>query len=129
MRAISRKGLIAKVDKLFSLYVRMKHADEDGFVRCVTCGSSMRWQDSQAGHFVRRGHYATRWHEKNVHPQDARCNLFLGGAMDEHAAYIIRTYGVETFDELMALKRTTKKYTAGELRELIDRYEEKVCQL
>lgn len=48
--------------------------------------------------------------------------------MDEHAAYIIKTYGVETLDELMALKHTTKKWTMSELRELLETYEEGAWQ-
>jgi Bacteriophage Lambda NinG protein len=122
MRKISRKGLIAKVDKAFSRYIRQKHADEYGFVQCVTCGCRMRWEDSQAGHFVRRGHAATRWHPQNVHPQDAACNLYRDGCQDEHAAYIVRTYGEPVLHELLRLKHSEKRWTMAELRELAERY-------
>ena len=123
MRAISRKGLIARVDRAFSRFIRQRHADLDGWVGCVTCGERMPWEDSQAGHFVKRGHMAARWHEQNVAPQCPRCNLYLNGAQDEFAAYIVRTHGQDTLEELLRLKRTTKRYGMAELRELLELYE------
>jgi hypothetical protein len=124
VRKISRAGLIAKVDKAFSRYIRKKHADEYGFVHCVTCGARMRWEDSQAGHFVKRGHAATRWNEFNVAPQDAACNLYRNGAQDEFAAYIVRTHGEDVLHELMRLKRTEKRWRIPELNELLEQYRE-----
>jgi hypothetical protein len=35
-RKISRKGLVKKLDRVFSIYIRTRHAKE-GMVRCVTC--------------------------------------------------------------------------------------------
>lgn len=122
MRTLSRKGLIAKVDKAFSRYIRQKHA-KNGWVDCVTCGQEMPWEDSQAGHFVKRGHHATRWDERNVAPQCPRCNLYLNGAQDEFAAYIVRKHGQETLQELLRLKHTTKRWSMPELRELLEQYE------
>jgi hypothetical protein len=129
MRAISRKGLIAKVDKLFSLYIRMSHADEEGFVRCVTCGKKMPWRESQCGHWIKRGHHATRWHPMNAYPQCAGDNLYKNGLQDEMALHIQRVHGPETLEELIRLKHTTRKWSVPELRELIEQLEEQVCQL
>ena len=122
MRTISRKGLIAKVDRAFSRYIRQKHA-VGGWVECVTCGARMPWEESQAGHFVKRGHHATRWDERNVAPQCPRCNMHLNGAQDEFAAYIVRTHGQDTLEELLRLKRTAKRYGMADLRELLELYE------
>ena len=121
-RKISRAGLIRKVDKLFSRHIRQKHANHGGWVECVTCGLSLPWEDSQAGHFVKRGHAATRWDERNVAPQCARCNLYLDGAQDEFAAFIVRAYGEATLHDLLELKRTEKRWRMDELRELAERY-------
>jgi hypothetical protein len=35
---------------------------------------------------------------------------------------MINHHGMNTFDDLLALKRTTKKWTRPELEELIDKY-------
>ena len=119
---ISRSGLIRKVDRLYSRYIRQKHANHGGWVECVTCRTSLPWEDSQAGHFVKRGHAMTRWDDRNVHPQCPRCNLYLGGAQDEYAAFIVRTYGESTLQQLLSLKRVEKRWTLEELRHLVERY-------
>ena len=124
-RKITRAGLIRKLDTAFSRYIRKRAANHGGWVECVTCRISLPWEDSQAGHFVKRSHHATRWDERNVAPQCPRCNLHLNGAQDEFAAHIVRTYGAWTLEDLLRLKRTTKRYTMDELRTLLEHYAEK----
>ena len=124
MRKISRTGLIRKLDRAFSRHIRQKHANHGGWVECVTCGLNLPWEDSQAGHWIKRGCHATRWDERNVAPQCPRCNLWLGGAQDEFAGYIVRTHGQDTLEDLLRLKRTPKRYTLAELRELVEQYSE-----
>jgi hypothetical protein len=123
VRKLTRPGLIRKVDKAFSRFVRQSHANHGGWVECVTCKQALPWEQSQAGHFVKRGHAATRWDERNVKPQCARCNLYLDGAQDEFAAYIVSTHGTDALHELLRLKRTEKRWTMAELRALLEHYE------
>jgi hypothetical protein len=122
MKAASRTSLIKKVDRLFSRYVRQKHANEGGWVECCTCKKAMPWEDSQCGHWIKRGHHATRWDFRNVAPQCPGCNMYLSGAMDEFAAYICRTHGEDVMHELIRLKHTAKRWTIAELRELVEEY-------
>ena len=124
MRKISRKGLIEKVDRAFSRYIRKKHADEYGFCTCVTCGARMRWDEIQAGHWIKRGKPMTRWDERNVFPQCAGDNLYKDGMQDEMAGYILRTLGPETLEDLLRLKHLEKRWTMAELRELAEKYKE-----
>ena len=124
MRKISRTGLIRKLDRAFSRHIRQKAANHGGLVECVTCKLNLPWEEAQAGHFVKRGHASTRWDERNVAPQCPRCNLYLDGAQDEFAAYIVRTHGQDTLEDLLRLKRTPKRYTLAELRELVEQYSE-----
>ena len=124
MRKLSRKGLIAKVDSAFSRFIRKKHADEYGFVECVTCGARMRWEEAQAGHWIKRGHAAVRWDERNVYPQCPGDNLYKDGLQDVMAGHILRTHGPETIEDLLRLKHTAKRWTMAELRELLAQYSE-----
>jgi hypothetical protein len=118
-----RRTLIDKVDRAFNRTIKQKHANAGGWVECCTCGIAMHWQEADAGHFIKCQHMAVRWDERNVHPQCQQCNHWKGGAQDEYARFIIKKYGIETFDELMTLKRTTRKYTMAELRELLEQYQ------
>lgn len=122
-------ALIRKLDSVFSKYIRMNAADDGGTVACVTCGKLMHWKEAHAGHFVSRRHMAVRWDERNVHPQCCGCNTFKGGALDEYSAYIINIYGMNTFDELLGMKKLTQKWTRPSLVDLIAHYSNKVNEL
>ena len=65
---MSKKTIIRKFDKLFSRWVRLSHADSNGYCECITCGRSYKWNDIDAGHFVSRRHLALRFDSRNVFP-------------------------------------------------------------
>jgi len=122
-RKISRKGLVKKLDRLFSIYIRTRHAKE-GMVRCVTCKDPLpkHWKEVDAGHFVSRRHYATRWNQQNVHAQCKSCNGFHGGQNYIMGKYIDKTYGEGTADELITMSRQIKKFSNQDLEDLIKQY-------
>jgi hypothetical protein len=70
----SRKTIITKLDSIFSQYIRLRYSKNE-ISECVTCGKQDHWKKLQAGHFVSRKHYATRWDEDNVkfNVQDVMC--------------------------------------------------------
>jgi hypothetical protein len=128
-KAPTLPALVKKLDTIFSRFVRMTSADNCGTVECITCKKPLHWKDAHAGHFVSRRHMALRWSVNNVHAQCCGCNTFNGGALDEYSAYIIDTYGMKTFESLLQLKRSTKKWTRQELTEMITVYTLKVNEL
>lgn len=118
----ARTALIAKLDKVFSRYVRNRGA-EGGWNTCVTCGIRLPVEELQAGHWIKRGHHAVRFDERNVWPQCRGDNHYKDGLQDEMALHIQRVHGPEALEDLIRLKHTVKKWTVGELRELIEHYE------
>ena len=44
MRKPKRKGLVKKLDTVFSEYIRRKYADKKGIVSCYTCGKKAYWK-------------------------------------------------------------------------------------
>jgi len=121
MRKISRKGLVRKLDKVFSLYIRKRLAKND-IVECVTCGVKKHWKEVDAGHFCSRRHYSTRWVTHNVHVQCKSCNGFHAGQNYLMGKYIDKTYGEGTADELIKMSRQIKKFTDQDLKDLIQKY-------
>ena len=121
MRKISRKGLVRKLDTAFSKYIRTRLA-KDQQVQCVTCGVRKHWKEVDAGHFVSRRHYATRWNPQNVHVQCKSCNGFYAGQNYLMGKYIDQTYGVGTADELINMSRQVKKFSNKDLEDLISHY-------
>ena len=121
MRKISRKGLVKKLDRVFSLYIRKRYAKNE-IVECVTCGTKKHWKEVDAGHFCSRRHYSTRWEPQNVHVQCKSCNGFHAGQNYLMGKYIDNKYGSGTADELITLSRQIKKFTDNDLKDLINKY-------
>jgi len=117
------------LDGVFSEWVRRKDATPHGIARCVTCGHCAHWKNQNAGHFWKRQHKATRWNPFNVAVQCIRCNKFRGGAEAEHAAYIIREYGLKAFEDLEEAHNRVKKWTKEEVQAMILYYGGKLKEL
>jgi len=122
-----RQKLIRKLDDLFSKYVRSNNTD---FCQCYTCGVVKLSKEIDAGHFIKRSCFRTRWDKRNVKPQCRSCNRFRGGMMDEYALHLIQDYGEGIIEELMELKHMpVKKYAIYELEELVELYKDKLNNL
>ena len=126
---LTTRALVNKLDRIFSRYTRLKDADENGTVACVTCGKLAHWSEVHAGHWIKRQYQSVRFDPRNVHAQCVADNLHHGGKQDEYGKYIIDRYGLDAFNELLAKKRETKKWTREELENMIADYIEKVRTL
>lgn len=111
-----------ELDRVFSLWVRKSKADDNGYVSCVSCGTTKLWKELQAGHFISRNILATRWDERNVNPQCKGCNLFQKGNYPGYARWLIKTYGSNIIEDLFAQKNKVKKISPMEYSELIEKY-------
>lgn len=73
MRKRSQKTLIRKLDEVFSRYIRLRDADEHGYIRCISCGRIHHFNETDCGHFINRSHMATRFDEQNCNGQCRSC--------------------------------------------------------
>ena len=124
--ASARQKLVKDLDKVFSLFIRMRASDEDGYATCFTCGQVKKWKEGDAGHFISRGAFSTRWNETNVQFQDKKCNIFQSGQQYLFSVALNRLHGEGTADALFAMSRQTRKYGVGELKAMIEIYKDKV---
>ena len=92
---------------------------------CVTCGKQDHWKKQQAGHFISRKHYATRWDEDNVQVQCSGCNVFRYGEQYLFSKYL----GTDLSEQLLVKSRKIQKFTDNELLDMIDLYTKKVNNL
>lgn len=120
----SRKTIITKLDSIFSQYIRLRYSKNE-ISECVTCGKQDHWKKLQAGHFVSRKHYATRWDEDNVQVQCSGCNVFRYGEQYLFSKYL----GVDLSEELLIRSRKIQKFTDNELLDMIELYNKKVNNL
>ena len=155
--ADDRRTWIDKVDKVFSLYIRLRDSRPWHFMkfRCISCGDVKDFDQMDAGHFVSRNAMAIRWNADNVSGECRRCNrlqgdhllsyrknliLKLGQKAIEGSAIaaaipndkrlvLIKKLGEKRVEELEAQKYVEKKWTVEELKELYLYYGALVLEL
>ena len=127
---MSISKLKKELDKWFSLYIRLRDANDFGLVQCFTCGVVKPYNKGmQCGQFQSRSHLSTRFGEVNCQPQCVGCNMFKQGEQYKFALNIDAKYGEGTAQELQFLSKTTLKITRVEYNEKITYYKEAVNNL
>jgi hypothetical protein len=121
----TRSKLVKKLDTIFSQYIRLSNADNNGYCTCVTCNKTFHWKEIQAGHFMSRKHYSIRWDERNVKPQCVACNVYRAGEQYKYSLYL----GKELSDVLYLQSKEIVKFTNYELENMINDYSEKLKKL
>lgn len=122
-KKITRSKLVKKLDNIFSQYIRLSNS-KNGNCTCVTCGKVGHWKNGgiQAGHFMSRKHYSTRWDERNVKPQCVGCNMFKSGEQYKFSLYL----GEQLSEELLQESHKICKFTSDELEEMVTHYTEEI---
>jgi len=119
--------LVRDASTLLQLLVRLKAADENGYVSCVVCGVTRHYKDRMdGGHFISRAKASTRLIEENVHPECKGCNMPGSGHEAGYAAFMINMYGKDFIEYLHKKSREVKKWNRSELLELIDHFKEQI---
>lgn len=122
-------SLFKKADTWFSLYIRLRDADKDGIIRCISCGAPVFWKKADAGHFIKRQHKALRFNEKNVNGQCKKCNWLEQGNDIGYAKGLDKKYGPGTADQLRAIKNNTMHLGKFEITVIAEEYRNKFNQL
>ena len=125
----SKLGLKKKLDRAFSWYIRLTHADEDGNCTCWTCGKVLPWYKIQNGHFVSRRHFATRWRPDNCRPQCYACNIANSGEQWKFGKALDAYYGEGHADRLFRLANKPYKPTIEQYEDYIEYYEGHVATI
>jgi len=112
--------------------IRMEAADDDGMVRCVTCGKRVHYTACDGGHYLSRKDAAVIFEETNIHPQcKSPCNrpppYGLAGNPESYTRYMENRYGQAEIDRLKALKRTIRQWTIEELLALKIEYKKRIA--
>ena len=124
----NRAKLIAKLDKVFSLYIRLRDS-ENGVFKCISCGKYKRFEQADCGHYVNRQHMSLRYSEMNCNAQCRHCNRFLEGNIQGYRRGLIDKYGESNVELLESMQNKTNKISEFELEEMIKYYQSKVKEL
>ena len=116
-----------KLDKLYSEYIRRRHADKEGYANCYTCGARHHWKKLQNGHYVRRSAgLSVYFLEENCRVQCFSCNIWRDGATDEFALHLQRECGDDILNWLNIQKHKQVKYSIQDYERMIEEYKVKI---
>ena len=121
---MAKKTLRAQCLEAIQRLVRMKAANDEGMVNCVSCNAYLHWKEAQGGHYIAKGS-SSYWalEEENVHPQCVGCNIFgmsRGSAEGQYTLWMIDYYGKEFVENMHRDKRKLRKLYAADYRELLE---------
>ena len=122
-------GLKAKLDKVFSQYIRLRDRMPGGVFRCISCGQIKPIEQADCGHYINRQHMATRFSEINCNAQCRSCNRFDEGNMQGYRRGLVQKYGEQRVLLLESMKHETRKYTDFEYEALIKHYRAEIKKM
>jgi hypothetical protein len=125
----NKNELIEVLDGVFSEYIRMRDADDNGYCRCISCGKYYHFRDLHCGHFISRQNEAVRYNEVNNNSQCVSCNSFKQGMWFEYEQALIEKYGKDEVEKLKNIAKLGGKLDAWLLQEMIVEYRAKVREL
>ena len=117
-----KPDLVARLDKEFSRYIRLRDCMPGGYFRCISCGQIKPYEQADCGHFHSRRHMATRFDEDNAHAECRACNRFSADHLIRYEANLKAKIGQQRFDKLALKAGQTRKWTDFELIELAKYY-------
>lgn len=121
MKPKTKTKVKKELDRVFSIFIRQKYADNFGEVTCFTCPKTGTVKELQNGHFVPRQYLSLRWDERNCRPQCYACNMLYNGQPSAFAARLeAETPGIVA--ELESKRKEIRQWTIPELEERIAYY-------
>ena len=107
---LNSKNAMRTADIYFSRFIRLKHSvikDFEVFCTCFTCGDVRPIKEMENGHYMKREHKATRYHEDNCRPQCKTCN----GDVKHNGKQVYFKKGLEIqigHDDVIEVERLSK---------------------
>lgn len=126
-----KPDLKAKLDKEFSLFIRLRDAMPNGYFRCISCGQIKPFTQADCGHYFSRTHLATRFDENNCHAECRHCLtpdslVLMKDFIWKQLGEISVGEEIFAFDEEVIYK-TSRRYRVGRVthieRDIQDVYE------
>lgn len=124
-----KANLKARLDVVFSQYIRLRDARKDGTFRCISCNRVLPFDQADCGHYINRQHMSTRYSEINCNAQCRSCNRFDEGNMQGYRRGLIAKYGESVVLLLESMKNKVNKISDFEYRAMIDYYKKEVKRL
>ena len=115
----SKRALIKKLDTVFSLWVRNKHATSDGLVFCYTCLTRKPVKEMQCGHFISRAYFSTRWEPDNCRPQCVSCNIYHQGQQYIFGKNLEKELRIGRIAQMQKIKSQPARFSIQDYQDMI----------
>jgi hypothetical protein len=129
MKTLTVKSAKRRAWKVFSIYIRNRDTNYLG-TQCYTCGKYFKFNETDAGHFQDGRFKEYLFDERQVHAQCKRCNgkkpFGLDGNKIPYTLNMIRDYGEEEVEKMVANKYKLGQWKVFELDEIYQKYKAKV---
>lgn len=113
-----------KAWQAFSAYIRRREADDNGMVRCCTCGTVKNWREVDAGHFVPGRNNSVLYDTRIVWAQCKSCNRNQGEQYKYSLFLKGKGFSDQELEELLNLKHKIKPMTAMDHFSVFQKYKE-----
>ena len=113
----------------YSRYIRLKYADKNGYVMCITCGTIKHWKKLQAGHLLDGRCNSILFEEAITFPQCYGCNCMKSGNKEVFIPWFIDTYGRDFYEKMRRQKNKTVKFSYSDLEEKYEHYKKLAKEL
>ena len=128
-KLFSNTELLKVADRVFSLYIRLRDINDDGFGICCSSGRYTDWSQIQNGHYISRKYMKYRFSEINCNGQSAMDNVRLSGNIVEYRRFMIEKYGVEAELALFLGSKEEFHYNSEFLLDVIKIYAPQVKKM
>ena len=120
----SISSLTKELDRVFSLFIRLRDSNSDGMGKCITCDKVGHYKEFHCGHFRSRKYLSTRWNPFNCNMQCPTCNLYNNGEEFIHGLEIDKKFGEGVALEMYKRSQEVVKFSKEDLKTLIKYYQD-----
>lgn len=128
-KAKRKPNLIKRLDKVFSMYIRLRDVMPSGYGKCISCGKIKSFEELDCGHFHSRIHMATRFDEDNCSAECRFCNRFSADHLIAYEKNLKRKIGENRFNLLNVKAHSCKHWSDYELDAMIKHYKNEARKL
>ena len=119
------QDLLKETQVVFNQYINKR----DEGLPCISCGKEIKGRVNASHYYSAGGHFNVRFDEDNVHSSCVKCNMYLSGNLEEYGRRLPERIGEERFKQLIERSQETRNYTREELREIKEKYKQKIKEL